>query len=86
MTKANSNGFSEGWEKLNWSGSLEKMPANEKMKNVYVVKTENNPSLFYLMKLGDNIFHFTDSGGKPLTGNGGWGYVLNRISENTASK
>lgn len=87
MTRPNTNGFSDGWEKLNLTGYLEKITMKEKRTgNLYIVKTENNRPVFYLMKLGENLFHFTDSAGKPLTGNGGWGYVLNRIPQNTASK
>ena len=87
MTRANTNGFADGSERLSWTGHLEKLlNRSSQTKNFFVVKTEDSRSLFYLVQLSENIFHFTDKDGKPLTGNGGWGYVLNRISENTASK
>ncbi|ULQ52789.1 hypothetical protein [Flavihumibacter fluvii] len=46
--------------------------------------TSNQPAAsFRLQRLNDQVYHLLTSDGKMMTGNGGWGYCLNRVQDGT---
>ena len=73
VSQPNTNGFKRGGKKIAASGQY------TIDKNFYRLQSKDIPSPLFLLKMDDNIFHFTDSNKKLLIGNGGWGYVLNRL-------
>lgn len=54
---------------------------NNLSRKLYRLNSEKFQSAVILIGMDENILHFADSGQNFITGNGGWGYVLNRIQE-----
>lgn len=79
-SKPNTNGF-KNEKKLEISGRYKiQQGINENAHlNVYRLNGTNYPNPIFLVEMDKNIFHFADQDKKLLVGNGGWGYVLNKI-------
>jgi hypothetical protein len=54
---------------------------NNLSRKLYRLSSDKFQSPVLLIRMDDNILHFADSGQNFITGNGGWGYVLNRIQQ-----
>lgn len=78
-SQPNTNGFKGGGKQLVVTGTYHYgRPATTGSKGFYLIgKKLPNPIL--LVELDNNILHFADTSKKLLVGNGGWGYVLNRV-------
>ena len=77
----NTNGFIGGGKKIEVNGKYTVnygVNAHPNAK-VFNLNGEKLPSPFLLIELDSNILHFADSDKNFIVGNGGWGYVLNRI-------
>jgi hypothetical protein len=46
---------------------------------VFYLNGDKLPSSLILIELDSNILHFADANKNFIVGNGGWGYVLNRV-------
>ena len=82
-TQNNTNGFKGGGKKIEINGKYvigNGANANPKAK-VYYLQGEKLPSSFLLIEMDGNILHFADADKNLLVGNGGWGYVLNKIQQ-----
>ena len=82
-SKPNTNGFMGGGHKIVLEGkyTIVKGARENQSLNVYQLKTEKLASPIRLIEMDSNVLHFADSNNKLLVGNGGWGYMLNRIKE-----
>ena len=79
----NTNGFKGGGKKIVINGKYvtsNDASANPKAK-VYYLQGEKITSAFLLIEMDCNILHFADADKNLLVGNGGWGYVLNKIQQ-----
>lgn len=77
----NTNGFIGGGEKIEITGKCTVsvgVNSNPQIK-VYTLAGKNFDVPFLLAKMDENILHFIDNEKRFIVGNGGWGYVLNRI-------
>ena len=75
VSQPNTNGFKGGGTRITGTGKFD--TAGE---GFFRLQSGQLPAALYLVKMDDNIFHFADSNKKLLVGNGGWGYVLNKTS------
>ena len=80
-SQPNTNGFKGGGKKIEAAG---KYTVNNKTNerthlNVYNLHSEKFTTSLFLIQMDDNILHFADSAKKFIVGNGGFGYVLNRM-------
>ena len=80
-SQPNTNGFKGGGKKITVDRRYTSGASDKPATVFYRLQSDNIPSPLYLVKLDDNIFHFADSNKKLLVGNGGWGYVLNRLKQ-----
>lgn len=78
--KPNTNGFKDE-KKTVINGKYKIEKGIDKYAHLYVYRLEgsNNPDPIFLVEMDKNIFHFANQDKKLLVGNGGWGYVLNKI-------
>jgi hypothetical protein len=79
--KPNTNGFMNGGNKLSVTGKLSishGSKANPGSK-VYYLNSDSFAAPIVLIEMDNNILHFADTNKNLLLGNGGWGYVLNRL-------
>jgi len=82
-SQPNTNGFINGGKRIAAKGRYSisyGMRGNSKTK-VYHLSEKSFQSSILLAEMDDNILHFIDSEKKFIVGNGGWGYVLNRIKQ-----
>ena len=82
-TQNNTNGFKGGGKKIVINGKHvigNGANANPKAK-VYYLQGEKLTTSFLLIEMDGNILHFADADKNFLVGNGGWGYVLNKIQQ-----
>lgn len=75
----NTNGFKRGGNSLTIDGNITSSKGNKSGIQLYRLQSNKIPSPLHLVKMDDNVFHFADNDQKLLVGNGGWGYVLNRL-------
>jgi hypothetical protein len=82
QSKPNTNGFINGGLKIETKGKYSITPGfNENPKATFLTLLPDRlNSPLYLIVMDENILHFTDSNHHLLIGNGGWGYVMNRIA------
>jgi hypothetical protein len=81
-SKPNTNGFMGGGQMFEGQGKYLYQSAKDNPKNkLYYLYGENFKSTIILREMDENILHFADANKKFLVGNGGWGYVLNRMHE-----
>jgi hypothetical protein len=82
QSKPNTNGFINGGFRIETKGKYSIAPGlNENPKTAFLtLQAERLYSPLFLIIMDQNILHFTDSNHHYLTGNGGWGYVLNRMA------
>lgn len=80
-SKPNTNGFIGGGEKILVAGkySMDHRVNENRYLNLYQLDGYNLRSSLFLIKMDSNILHFADSNKNLIIGNGGFGYVLNRI-------
>jgi hypothetical protein len=79
--KPGTNGFMGGGTTLAIQGKYTKAggsAANPRGK-VYSLLADKNRGPFYLVEMDSNVLHFADSKKQLLIGNGGFGYMLNRL-------
>jgi hypothetical protein len=82
QSKPNTNGFMNGGEKLILNGTYTiQSTKSTAVRKIYLLKSEKLSEPVVLIRMDNNIFHFADRHQKLLVGNGGWGYVLNRLNE-----
>ncbi len=77
----NTNGFKGGGKKMMITGKYVisyDATANPQAK-VYYLQGDKLTLPFLLIEMDKNILHFADANKNLLVGNGGWGYVLNKI-------
>jgi hypothetical protein len=77
----NTNGFIGGGKKIAVNGKYTTSygaGTNPGAKVYYLHGNQLQASLL-LIQMDSNIFHFADAHKNFIVGNGGWGYVLNRI-------
>jgi hypothetical protein len=82
QSKPNTNGFMNGGFMIETKGKYSITPGfNENPKAAFLtLKADGLYSPLFLIEMDQNILHFTDSNHHYLAGNGGWGYVLNRMA------
>lgn len=80
-SQPNTNGFKGGGEKIAATGKYTAYHGVNKNPNLkfYRLNGERFQSPIFLIEMDHNILHFADSNKRFIVGNGGWGYVLNRI-------
>lgn len=80
-SKPNTNGFKGGGKTIEIAGkySVQKGINENAHLNVYRLDGAKHPTPLFLIEMDSNILHFADNDKKLLVGNGGWGYVLNRV-------
>ena len=80
-SQPNTNGFINGGKKIvvngkyainNGSGAIPHM-------KIYYLYGDKFMSPLLLIEMDSNILHFADANKNFIVGNGGWGYVLNRL-------
>jgi hypothetical protein len=76
-SQPNTNGFIGGGKKIEVHGKYTIGPGPG--AKIYSLHAEGLESSLLLIQMDNNIFHFADARKKFIVGNGGWGYVLNRI-------
>ena len=50
-------------------------------KRLYTLQSDQLHPGIFLIVMDDNVLHFADANMELLTGNGGWGYVLNKAKQ-----
>ena len=80
-SQPNTNGFISGGSKLTFTGNyIISIGVQENPHaRVYQLQDSKAAKKFILIELDENIFHFADNDKQLLVGNGGFGYVLNRL-------
>lgn len=80
-SQPNTNGFKGGGKKITIKGkyNVSYGAAADPGAKVYNLHGDNLQSSFLLIEIDSNILHFADDDKNFIVGNGGWGYVLNRI-------
>lgn len=81
-SQPNTNGFINGGKKVEITGKYtigHGIYGNPHIK-VYHLNGASFRSSVLLAEMDQNILHFMDNEKKFIVGNGGWGYVLNRIN------
>jgi len=80
-SQPNTNGFIGGGKKILITGKyIINYGANSNPNlKIYYLNGDKLPSSVLLIELDSNILHFADRNKKLIVGNGGWGYVLNRV-------
>lgn len=73
VSQPNTNGFIGGGEKISVTGKY------TARNNLYRLTAENLQWPIFLIVMDKNILHFADSTKKFIVGNGGFGYVLNKV-------
>lgn len=76
------NGFMGGGTTLTIQGKYTKATgstANPRGK-LYSLLAGKNRGPFYLVEMDSNVLHFADSKKQLIIGNGGFGYMLNRLA------
>lgn len=81
----NTRGFKGGGETISIRGkyTVSKKPRGE----IYELRIEKTPTPISLVRLNENLFHLLTPDNKPMVGNGGWSYTLNRkdrVTNNSA--
>lgn len=79
----NTNGFTGGGKQITISGKYTTHHGKNKSadRTIYHLYADKPSLAFMLIEMDKNILHFADANGNLIVGNGGWGYVLNRIQE-----
>ncbi|MGZ8557542.1 MAG: hypothetical protein ACXWWC_04395 [Chitinophagaceae bacterium] len=79
----NTNGFKGGGRKIIITGKyhISNGASASPQAKVYSLQGDKLSSTFVLIEMDGNILHFADAGKNLLAGNGGWGYVLNKIQQ-----
>ena len=77
----NTNGFKGGGKKIVINGKyvISNAASANPTAKVYYLQGNQVLSPIVLIEMDGNIFHFADANKNFLVGNGGWGYVLNKI-------
>lgn len=80
-SQPNTNGFKGGGKTIDLSGqfTIETGQAANPKAKIYKLTCSPLRSPLWLVEMDDNILHLADSSKNLLVGNGGWGYVLNRL-------
>jgi len=80
-SQPNTNGFKGGGKKiiLNGKYTTNYGAASNPASKVYYLHGDSLQSSLLLIEMDSNILHFADTDKNLIVGNGGWGYVLNRI-------
>jgi hypothetical protein len=82
-SQPNTNGFKNGGKKIEVTGKYtlsDDLNSNPGVK-VYQLDAEKLSLPVLLAEMDSNILHFLDKEKKFITGNGGWGYVLNKLKK-----
>ena len=81
MTKPNTNGFMGNSAPLKLTGTFRKQQgaAGNDKATVYSLQATQFTTPLLLIEMDNNILHFLTPGKRLITGNAGWGYVLNKI-------
>lgn len=79
--KPNTNGFEDGGKTITLTGiyTIEQGAPTLPGTSLYVLRAAAMRYPLFLIEMDSNILHFADGDKNLLVGNGGWGYVLNRI-------
>ncbi|MEO5563868.1 MAG: hypothetical protein ABIR18_10550, partial [Chitinophagaceae bacterium] len=79
--KPNTNEFISGGTKVILTGIYTVSYGAHENPNpkVYSLQADQIKSPLLLIEMDSNILHFADPGRKLLVGNGGWGYVFNKV-------
>lgn len=77
----NTNGFKGGGTSTRLTGTYSIGHGTQTNRNakIYYLKPKELPSQLLLIEMDENVFHFLDGNKELLVGNGGWGYVLNKV-------
>lgn len=80
-SQPNTNGFKGGGKMIELSGSYTTSVGIKESTSakLYLLKPDQLESAIALVELDPNILHFVDKNKDFITGNGGYGYVLNRL-------
>ena len=80
-SRPNTNGFMGGGKKLIINGkyTISYGAGANPYAKVYHLQGDKLRATLLLIQMDSNIFHFADAHKNFIVGNGGWGYVLNRI-------
>ena len=75
------NGFIGGGKKIVVNGkyAINYGAGTNPNAKVYYLNEDKLQSPILLIEMDSNILHFADANKDFIIGNGGWGYVLNRI-------
>jgi len=81
-SQPNTNGFKGGGKAIHLSGQYKFEKNKNGLSNswLYTLNCDQLREPLLLMAMDENILHFTDRDKRLLVGNGGWGYVLNKIN------
>ena len=81
VSQPNTNGFKSGGKKVTVKGTYLKQSreSSDKTVSYLVLSAPTFPSKLYLVQISNSVYHFSDERQKLLVGNGGFGYVLNKI-------
>ena len=81
VSKPNTNGFIDGGKRIATTGryTVSKGAKENANRRLYHLNNTATSSAILLVEMDDNIFHFANKERELVVGNGGWGYVLNRI-------
>lgn len=80
-SQPNTNGFINGGTRIETTGIYNTLQGMDGYPQVKVLQLNAKRFLspVLLVEMDNNILHFIDHNKKFIVGNGGWGYVLNRI-------
>lgn len=80
-SQPNTNGFKGGGKKISVTGKYTNHYGKSLIPPAKVCRLngEQLESPVFLIQMDNNILHFADNDKKFIVGNGGWGYVLNRL-------
>jgi hypothetical protein len=82
-SQPNTNGFKGGGKKIEISGSykISYGTAGNGKPKLYHLSGNHLQSELLLIQMDNNVLHFADSEKNFITGNGGFGYAVNRIEK-----
>lgn len=80
VSQPNTNGFINGGSKLTFTGNYNvSTGARNPQARVFHLQDSKSSATLLLIGMDDYILHFADTYKQLLVGNGGFGYVLNRV-------
>lgn len=80
-SQPNTNGFIGGGKQIEVNGkyAISYGVGTNPNAKVYYLHGDKSQSSLLLIEMDTNILHFVDANKNFIVGNGGWGYVLNRL-------